>query len=352
VILDPADLDRSFATGRNFGTKLWNIGRFLLDRVGGEPVKRLDELDRSSLARADEWILGRLDAAIDECDRALGPVWPTTPTPSRDGRVWRPDERYAGLRLNEYAETARRFVWSELADWYVEAVKGRLDVPGEDREAARAVLVHAFDNALRLLHPIVPFVTESLWQRLPGRGPGEFLMRAAWPSRMRSRPTIAAQEFEIVREAVLAIRQIRGDNNVPPGKVIEAFVRTTDDGRRTTGDGVLEAESPTIGRLARAEVRMVAEAPGGAAAHAIIAGGTEIVVPLAGLIDVDRECARLRTEVSELDKQITSREQRLNNPKYVERAPQHVVANDRAILEEMKSKRAQIAEKVQSLCGG
>ena len=375
VILDPADLDRSFATGRNFGTKLWNIGRFLLDRVGDEPVKRLDELDRSRLARADEWILGRLDAAIDECDRALGPVWPTTPAPSPDERVWRSEERFAGLRLNEYAETARRFVWSELADWYVEAVKGRLDVAGPDRDAARAVLVHTFDQALRLLHPIVPFVTESLWQRLPGRIDGEFLIRASWPTRSRAEQAAAAREFELVREAVLAIRQIRGDNNVPPGKVIDVYVLpATGDGRRATGDdGVVDRhlraqaghfavssqeatlfqdESHTIGRLARADVQLVATAPTGAAAHAVIAGGTEIVVPLAGLIDVERECTRLRTEVADLDKQIASREQRLSNPKYVERAPQHVVASDRAILDEMKAKRGQLADKVQVLCGG
>jgi valyl-tRNA synthetase len=352
VILDPADLDRSFATGRNFGTKLWNIGRFLLDRVGDEPVKRLDELDRNRLARVDDWILARLDAAIEECDRALGPLWPTTPAASPDERVWRSEERYAGLRLNEYAETARRFVWSELADWYVEAVKGRLDTPGPDRDAARAVLVHAFDQALRLLHPIVPFVTESLWQRLPARASGEFLIRAAWPTRARAEASSAAQEFELVRDAVLAIRQIRGDNNVPPGKLIDVFVipKSANDG--AANRALLEGEAQTVGRLSRADVRLVASAPGGAAAHAVIGGGTEIVVPLAGLIDVERECARLRTEVADLDKQITSREQRLGNPKYVERAPQHVVANDRAILDEMKAKRSQLADKVQALCGG
>jgi valyl-tRNA synthetase len=198
----------------------------------------------------------------------------------------------------------------------------------------------------------VPFVTESLWQRLPGHLPGEFLARAAWPTRLRSRPTTAAQEFELVREAVLAIRQIRGDNNVPPGKIIEVYVRTTDAGRRTTGDAVLETETSTIGRLARAEVHFAASTPSGAAAHAVIGGGTEIVVPLAGLIDVERECARLRAEVAELDKQIASREQRLSNPKYVERAPPHVVASDRAILEEMKARRGQLADKVNALCGG
>jgi valyl-tRNA synthetase len=348
VILDPSDIDKSFATGRNFGTKLWNIGRFLLDRVGTDAVDPVDALKSSELTRADEWILARLDAAIAECDKALGPLWPTTPHDSSDQRVWRESERNTGLRLNEYAETARRFVWNELADWYLESVKARLDVPGRDRDVARSVLVHTFDCALRLLHPVVPFVTESLWQRLPGRATGEFLVRASWPKRRRDSKTRAATEFELVREAVLAVRQIRGDNAVPPGKMIEVLMRpSSGDGTRALFDG----EVATIGRLCRSEVKLVDTAPTGAAAHAVLSGGTEVIVPLAGLIDVDKECARLRAEVAELGNQISSREGRLSNAKYLERAPAQVVANDRAILEEMKSKRDQLVDKVRSLCG-
>jgi valyl-tRNA synthetase len=154
-----------------------------------------------------------------------------------------------------------------------------------------------------------------------------------------------------VREAVLAVRQIRGDNAVPPGKMIEVFVRppsSSEDGR---GRALLNGEVATIGRLTRAEVRIVDSAPAGAAAHAVLTGGAEVIVPLAGLIDVDKECARLRGEVAELGSQIASREGRLNNAKYVERAPAQVVANDRAILEEMKGKRDQLVDKVRSLCG-
>ena len=370
VILDPDDIDKSFATGRNFGTKLWNIGRFLLDRVGSESVAPLAEVDSDALTRADEWILARLDAAIEESDRALGPLRPAVPHESPDGRVWRDAERSAGLRLNEYAETARRFVWNELADWYVESVKARLETPGTDRETARAVLVHAFDSALRLLHPVVPFVTESLWQRLPTHRASEFLVRATWPEVRReaafrrggaARPategapprTSPADEFELVRETVLAIRQIRGDNNVAPGKQIEVLVRPGRGAGAASSDGaaeIFEDEAATIGRLARASVRLVESAPTGAAAHAVLAGGTEIIVPLAGLIDVDKECARLRGEVADLEKQITAREGRLGNAKYVERARPDVVANDRAMLAEMKAKREQLVAKVRSLC--
>jgi valyl-tRNA synthetase len=236
-------------------------------------------------------------------------------------------------------------------------VKARLDVPGDDRELARAVLVHAFDRALRLLHPVVPFVTEALWQRLPGRESGEYLARASWPRRgdagSRDTPPSAAREFELVREAVLAVRTIRGDNNVAPGKSIQVFVRPGAGAAGNGGDPnvLFEQEAATIGRLARAEVRVVDVAPQGAAAHAVLTGGTEIIVPLAGLIEVDRECARLRGEVADLEKQILAREGRLSNVKYVERAPADVVANDRATLAEMKTRRDQLVDKVRSLCG-
>ena len=124
-----------------------------------------------------------------ECDAALGPARPVN-------KHWTLAERTMGMRLNDYAEAARRFVWNELADWYLEAIKARLAEGGDDREVARAVLAHAFDGALRLLHPIVPFVTEALWQRLPGRADDELLISARWPTASGSHGQ-GADEFEL-----------------------------------------------------------------------------------------------------------------------------------------------------------
>ena len=136
VMLDPNDLEKSFAPGRNFVTKLWNIGRFLLTNVGTDEVEPLSRIDVSRLRRADRWILQALNTAIEECDTALGPARP------KDG-AWDTTELKAGLRLSEYTESARRFVWNELADWYLESTKGRLSAGGPDGEVARSVLAHA-----------------------------------------------------------------------------------------------------------------------------------------------------------------------------------------------------------------
>jgi valyl-tRNA synthetase len=347
VILDPDELDKSFSTGRNFATKLWNIGRFLLTNAGTDPVRPLGEIDPSLLTRADHWVLTRLDDAVAEADFALGPLRPTTPAPGVDGRAWRDDERRAGMRLSDLAETGRRFVWSELADWYVEAVKGRLAADGDDREVARAVLVHVFDGALRLLHPIVPFITEALWQRLPGRIPGRFLIRAAWPTAATVGDRARASEFELVRDAVVALRQIRAEYNVPPAKSIDALVAAPPAAR-----AVFAEEAGAFSRLARATVNVVDRAPTEASAQAVLSGGSSVAVPLAGLIDVEKECARLRQELAGLERQLGALERRLADEKFTARAPAHVVDAERSKLEEWTTRRRQLSDKVRTLCGG
>ena len=350
ITLDPDDLEKTFATGRNFVTKLWNIARFLLEKAGSAPVQRVTDLPAAKLQRVDEWILWRLDLAISESNAALGPLHPTTPLATSDTLQWQPDERLSGMRLNDLAETARRFVWNELADWYLEAIKGRLAAGGEDAEVARAVLVHAFDGALRLLHPIVPFVTEAVWQQLPkeegGRRKedGGFLATATWPTTNANSRTERADEFELVREAVSALRQIRAEYAVPPGSRIDAVA--------VGGDGVFRDEAGLVERLTRASLRVSASAPSGAAAHAVLTGGVSLVVPLAGLVDVDKECARLTGELASLEKQLAGLEGRLANEKFTSKAPPDVVAAERAKLAEWTTRRQQLRDKVQTLCGG
>ena len=341
IILDPGNVEQSFAVGRNFTTKLWNIARFLLSNVGDEEVQPLERIAPDRLTRADGWILSRLDATIADVDAALGP-----PRPGPSGR-WTETERRAGMRLNEYAERTRAFVWGDLADWYVEITKGRLQTPGPDREVARAVLVHVFDRALRLLHPIVPFVTEALWQRLPqpDRAPDALLALSEWPRRA-TRPA-AGDDFELVREAVGAVRQIRGEYRVAPGAgIAAALLPATDRARRVFRD-----ESAIIGRLTRAEVTVSDVSPGGAAAHALLSDGSELIVPLEGAIDVEKECARLRAELQQLEKQLESLEKRLASDGFVTRAPAEVVEAERQKARDWRERRVRLREKVKQLCG-
>lgn len=338
VMLDPNDLDKSFAPGRNFATKLWNIGRFLLIQVGDEPIGRFDDIDAAALRLEDRWILGRLDAAIAECDAALGPARPAS-------AQWPENQRQSGMRLDAYAEAARRFVWNELADWYVEAVKPRLAQPGADRETARRVLVHVFDHGLRLLHPIMPFVTESLWQRLPAQTPGQFLAVAPWPVQ-RAAGADAGVAFDAVREAIDAIRGLRAEYGVQPGAPIKAFVAR---GAATAAErDALIASQALVTRLARCELSTDA-APSGAAAHAVLASKLELSLPLAGMVDLGKEKARLSAEVENLSKQLSALRGRLRNETFTAKAPPAVVAAERAKEQEWAARVAQMQQKIQEL---
>jgi valyl-tRNA synthetase len=339
VMLDPNDLDKSFAPGRNFCTKLWNIGRFLLSRVGTAPVTPLADIPPSRLTAADRWILDRLDDAVRDCDAALGPA-----RPAHD-RQWQEADRTRGLRLAEYAEAARRFVWNELADWYLESVKPRLAADGDDREVARTVLAHAFDAGLRLLHPIIPFITEELWQRIPLPRPTAFCATAPWPAPRDGATVIAGgDDFELVRLAVTALRQVRAEYNVPPGQFVDAVLLAP--AQRVES---FRALATITGTLARATMRADADAPTGAAARAILRDGFELIVPLAGMIDLDKERTRLQTEAAQLHTQLTALEGRLANEKFTAKAPPQVVAAERAKADEWRARHAQLLERIGSL---
>jgi valyl-tRNA synthetase len=344
LMLDPVHLEKSFAPGRNFATKLWNIGRFLLVNVGSAPVRSVDELSDNELTLADRWILGRLNAAVLEADAALGPARP------QHGK-WRPEERFAGLRLSEYAEVARRFVWDDVADWYLETTKGRISAGGDDSDVARAVLTHVFDYALRLLHPTMPFITETLWQRLPfpvASDRCEFLAVAPWPiphpAGAEERDAIA--RFDLVREAVSAVRRIRSDYAVTPGKSIDATIQSR------ASAPLYEQHASLIGQLTRASIK-VGDAPEGAgAAHAVLSDGSEVIVPLGGLVDLSKECGKLRGELDQLETQLQSLSKRLQNEGFTSRAPATVVESERKKEQEWIKRREQLTEKVKALCGG
>ncbi|MEP6781233.1 MAG: class I tRNA ligase family protein, partial [Gemmatimonadaceae bacterium] len=338
VMLDPNDLEKSFGPGRNFCTKLWNIGRFLLSRVGSEPVRDISSISAHEMQPADAWILARLNEAIKDCDIALGP-----PRPGKDGH-WKDGEHQRGLRLSEYAEAARRFVWNELADWYLESAKPRLAAAGGDREVCRAVLAHAFDGALRLLHPMVPFITEELWQKLPQTPENEFLARAPWPQATNKSSETRAT-FELMREAVMALRQIRSEYGVQPGVWVDAaLIVPTDEIKKA-----LATQFETVASMIRTRLTFADEAGGSAAAHQLLSRGIELVVPLAGLIDLEKEIVRLTTELEQLTKQLSLLDARLANDKFTAKAPPELVAAERAKAEAWRARCTQIAARIKAL---
>jgi valyl-tRNA synthetase len=319
LLLDPNDLETTFAPGRNFANKLWNIAQFVLAQLPPpKSVPAIDAVDRRSLTLADRWILSRAQAVIREATTSL--------------------EQF---RLDEAAKRCFEFVWNELADWYVEAVKPRLEDP-----AAKAVLAYCFDLSLRLLHPIVPFITEELWQRLPGRKANELLVIAQWPA---PRPELedprADQEFARVKTAIEQIRSIRAEYRVSP----KTRLRATIVPRGNDKAGTFEGERDTIVRLAQLESLALDGVPQGVGAHAVFGDGSEVVVALEGIVDVKHECQRLSEEFERIDKQLTSLAARLTNQSFVSRAPQDVVAKEREKEKAWRDQRDVLAGKLKSL---
>ncbi len=322
VTLDPNDLETTFAPGRNFANKLWNIGRFILAQLP-ERVLPLDALDAKSLPLADRWIMARTQYAIEQVTEAF-------------------DE----FRLDDGAKFAFQLAWRDLADWYVEAVKPRLVASGASADAARSVLAYAFDIVLRLLHPVVPFITEELWQKLPGRKSEDLLIIAEWP---RVRAALydqrASKDFARVQEAVSAIRNIRAEYRIPPKARLEAALAAKAEDARKAFQG----ERETIIRLAQlAELAFDGQGRG-AGAHAVLADGSEVFVALSDAIDVQQECRRLSGELTRLEQQLAGLAAKLTNQQFVARAPAEVVAKEREKERAWHDQRQVLADKLKSL---
>ena len=340
LILDPNDLETTFAPGRNFANKLWNIGRFILAQLP-ERVEPLEALDQKRLQLADRWILSRAQGAISEVTASL-----------------------ETFRLDDAAKRCFDFVWKELADWYVEAVKPRLApdaaspsaaaqrAPAASGDAAsvaaaHAVLAYCFDTVLRLLHPVVPFITEELWQKLPGRTADELLASAAWPARRDALTDPRAEaRFALVQDAIAAIRTIRADYRVNPKTRLAATVTP----KTAEGRGAFEGERETILRLGQLETlgfdgRRAAQA----GAHAVLADGSEVFVALSDAIDLQQECRRLSGELTRLEQQLAGLAAKLTNQQFVARAPAEVVAKEREKERAWHDQRQVLADKLKSL---
>jgi valyl-tRNA synthetase len=319
VILDPDDLETSFAPGRNFANKIWNAGRFILSNLAGptRPLagSRADAVRREELGLADRWIIGRCDQMVREATAHY--------------------ERY---RLNEAASAIYHFLWSDLADWYLEQIKPRLYGSEAGGDVARAVVARTFDVALRVLHPIMPFITEALWQRLPGREEGETIVLSRWPlPDDRAPDPVAERDFTLVQELVGAVRQIRAEYGVEPGKQVSL--------RISRRHAAFDAEQGTIARLAKVSALSYGAPLAEPGANAILGDGTALYIALGDLVDVRRECARLGAELSRLTSLIESQRKKLGNEQFTSRAPAKVVHHEREKLASLEQQATAIAEK-------
>jgi valyl-tRNA synthetase len=307
---------------RAFANKLWNATRFALMNLDGYEAGA--GAGDGPATAADRWILARLQRAVNETVAAL-----------------------EAFRFNDAASTVYQFVWHELCDWYVELAKEALygDDPAR-RRATQKVLVECLATSVRLLHPLMPFITEELWHVLRAK-----VRAAAWPDSVLAAPYPAAgrvdedaeRAFGPVIGIVDAIRNIRGEMNVAFKVVLEDVeIGSLDAGAVAT----VRAELGRIHRLANvrdAVVRPAGEPPGRRGASAVAVGaGFEVRVGLAGAIDVKAELARIDKDIARLEQELAGVDRKLANPSFVQKAPPEVVEKDRARAGALRENRGKL----------
>ena len=304
--------DERLEAARNFANKLWNAARLVLSNLDGyDPAAGAGSGDTV----AERWIRARLAATVVEVREAL--------------------ERY---RFNDAASALYQFVWTDYCDWYLEIAKRSLYRPETPaaKQATQHTLVSVLEETLRLLHPLMPFITEELWQRLPHDGAS--IVIAPYPKAAAPTATPDVDRFvTLVMGAISAIRTIRGEMRIGPGPILDVTVRPGADDARVFTEHQTLIES--LGRV-RLTVDVAARRPQGSALG--VTGDSEIYVALAGIVDTAAERQRLEKEIKRTGDSITGTSAKLSRPDFVERAPAEVVEKERDKLAEQEALLAKL----------
>ncbi|MDR4948762.1 valine--tRNA ligase [Neobacillus cucumis] len=307
----------------NFANKIWNASRFALMNMDGLTYEEIDFSGEKSVA--DKWILTRLNETIEH--------------------VTRLSERY---EFGEVGRALYNFIWDDFCDWYIEMAK--LPLYGEDEAAkktTRSILAYVLDNTMRLLHPFMPFITEEIWQNLPHAG--ESITTAAWPV---VKPELtddqAAQEMKLLVEMIRSVRNIRAEVNTPLSKKIKMLVKAKDE-------SILKAVESNRSYIERfcnpEELQMGVDIEVPEKAMTAVVTGLEIILPLEGLINIDEEIARLNKELDRLNKEVERVQKKLGNEGFMKKAPESVVAEERAKEKDYLEKRDTVEARIKELRG-
>lgn len=308
---------------RNFANKLWNASRFVLMNLT-DYDENFDP-QASDYTLADKWILSRYNQTVSDVTRNL--------------------ERF---ELGEAGRAIYEFIWNEFCDWYIELSKARLynKEDSRARQTAQSVLCYVLENTLKLLHPFMPFITEEIWQHIPHEG--DSIIVASWPVEQTTLTDKKAElNMEIVMETIKAIRNMRAEVNVAPGRKSEAILQLAS----AELVQLFELNASYIKTLAAVEPLNVSlttpEKPENA--MAAVVSGVEIYMPLKGLIDVDKETARLNKELLTLDKELARVSGKLSNEGFVAKAPPDVIEKEKAKQQEFEEKVKAINERLSYL---
>jgi len=313
--------------GRNFANKIWNAGRFLMmKREENQFTGEKSSLSEDEMSAADLWIRSRYHSTIKQVADHLH-----------------------DYRITEYARTLHEFIWRDFCDWYVEILKSQINA-SEDAEA-KARMVHVamsiFDGTMRLLHPVMPFISETLWQELATEKSTDMICNALNPAFKQEYVKKQVEEsFELLQMLVEEIRKMRSLANIQNHQKLPVILRVPD----AELSGLLLAQSSTLSSLGRASAIIIApDAVKPDNALSSVIRGIDIFIETAGAIDQEKEKARLTKEAERLSGLIRSIEGKLNNPGFVSKAPEQVVKAEQEKLASIKDSHAKILENLSSL---
>ncbi len=302
-------------SSRNFANKLWNASRFILMNVGDDI--EADTLP-ATLSVEDKWFVSKCNKLIKEVTDNL-------------------DKFELGMAVQKLYD----FIWDIMCDWYIELAKPRLQEGGEAAKTAQQTLVYVMDKTLKLLHPFMPFITEEIWQAIPHNG--ESIMISDWP-KYKEELNFAKEEeeFEVLIDAIKAIRAQRSSMNVPPSKKADLFIETQKGSIFENGDMFLK-------RLASANEVHIGEKFEIEDAVQIVTNDARVLIPLKELIDREKELARLTKEKETCEKDYKMISGKLQNPGFLAKAPQAVVDGEKVKLEKITEKLKLIEESLKKL---
>ncbi len=307
--------DERVQASRNFCNKIWNASRFIQMNLTIDKDKAV-ELP-AELALEDKWILSKFNTLVADVTRNI-------------------DQYELGLAASKLND----FIWENFCDWYIEIAKTRLQTGDEN---VQKVLCYVLSGAMQLLHPFMPFITETIWQALPHEGPS--VMVSKWPEYdEKLNFSVEEAQMESLMDAVRAIRNRRAEMNVPPSKKAKVLILTEKEDTFSAGAGFFP-------KLAYAsEIELIDAVPADAAKMAsVVTGDAQLYMPMGDLIDFEAERARLGKEKKKVEDDIAFVMKKLNNPKFVDKAPENVVAAEREKADKLREHLAKLEESIAAL---
>ncbi|SNZ06115.1 valyl-tRNA synthetase [Persephonella hydrogeniphila] len=307
---------------KHFANKIWNASRFVLMNFENNRGKVFKEISALKLSYDDKWILTRLQEVIKSSEKAL--------------------EEY---RYNDYANGLYDFFWHEYCDWYLEFSKERI-YKGSDEEKAAALstLIYVLDKSMRMLHPVMPFLTEEIWQKLPFKD-SEYLPVAQYPEYEEG--LVFEKEKQLIedlKEMIVSIRNVRADFGIEPSRRLNVYIKPSDE----EFESVIKNMEPSIKLLAKIEnLEITAERPPNTVVA--VSKRAESYIDIAGTIDIEKELKRQEKILKDIQKSISISEKKLSNENFVKKAPSHVVEKEKQLYKELKEKEEKVKKIIESL---